>query len=152
LPVRDLKLIDFFTKGRNNRMKKFAKVTLAVLIFLIICAFITTNMLTPGAKTKTAYAGKTTRKAPQTTNGRDSVTYNNVKPNVFNCMKQKLTAAGVQAPQGNEGDLEGYGTKVHFKWDAVTNLTITIKDKPWYISRETITGKIHDFVHACGGN
>ena len=134
-------------------MKKFATVMLAVLILLIVCAFITNNMITQGTKvTKTPIAGKITLKAPLTNNGDGSVTYNNVKPNVFNCMKQKLTAAGVQAPQGNEGDLEGYGTKVHFKWDAVTNLTITIKDKPWYISRETITGKIHDFVHACGGN
>jgi hypothetical protein len=67
-------------------------------------------------------------------------------------MKQKLTEAGVKVPQGNEGDLEGYGTKVHFKWDTATNLTISIKDKPWYASRETITGKIHNFVIACGGN
>jgi hypothetical protein len=134
-------------------MRKFAKVTLAALIFMIICAFITTNMLTPGAKvTKTAYAGKTAVKAPPTNNGHDSITYNSVKPNVFSCMKQRLTEAGVQVPQGNEGDLEGYGTKVHFKWDGMANLTITVKDKPWYISRETITGKIHDFVLACGGN
>lgn len=138
-------------------MKKFSKVTLAALTLLIVFAFITTNVLTPGAKvtknpTAGKTAGKTAQKAPPTNNGHDSVTYNNVKPDVFNCMKQKLTEAGVQVPQGNEGDLEGYGTKVHIKWDNVTNLTITIKDKPWYISRETITGKIHDFVIACGGN
>jgi hypothetical protein len=70
---------------------------------------------------------------------------------MFNCMKQKLAAVDVKVPDNNEGDLEGYGTKIHFKWDGVTNLTISIKDKPWYVSRETITGKIHDFVIACGG-
>jgi hypothetical protein len=138
-------------------MKEFAKVTLAAITVLIVCGFIITNVLTPGAKlTKTPIAdktaGKTAIKAPPTNNGRDSLTYTNVKPEVFNYMKQKLTQAGVQVPQGNEGDLEGYGTKIHFKWDGVTNLTLSIKDKPWYISRETITGKIHDFVLACGGN
>jgi hypothetical protein len=67
-------------------------------------------------------------------------------------MKLKLAETGVQVPQGNEGDIEGYGTKIHFKWDNATNLNITIKDKPWYISNETITGKITDFVHNCGGS
>lgn len=138
-------------------MKKLAKVTLAAITLLVVCAFITTNILTPGSKlNKVPAAGKTAEKsalkAPPTNNGRDSVTYNNVNQDVFNSMKQKLTEAGVHVPRSNEGDLEGYGTKVHFKWDAVTNLTITIKDKPWYVSRETITGKIRDFVIACGGN
>ena len=134
-------------------MRKFPKVMLAALTLLIVCAFIITNVLTPGAKvTRIPNAGKSALKAPSTNNGRDSVTYSNVKPNVFSCMKQRLTEAGVQVTQGNEGDLEGHGTKVHFKWDGMANLTITIEDKPWYISHVTITGKIHDFVLACGGN
>jgi hypothetical protein len=134
-------------------MRKFPKITLAALTLLIVCAFITTNVLTPDAKvTRIPNAGKSALNAPPTNNGYDSITYNSVKPNVFSCMKQRLTEASVQVPQGNEGDLEGYGTKVHFNWDGLTNLTISIKDKPWYISRETITGKIHDFVLACGGN
>ena len=137
-------------------MKKLTKVMLAVFTLLIVCALLTTNMFNPGAKvTKNPVAGKTTGKSalntPPINNDGDSVTYKDVKPDVFNCMKQKLAAAGVKVPDGNEGDLEGYGAKIHFKWDGVTNLTISIKDKPWYVSRETITGKIHDFVIACGG-
>ncbi len=45
-----------------------------------------------------------------------------------------------------------YGTEIHFKWDNATNLTIMIKNKPLYISNETITGKITEFVHNCGGS
>ena len=133
-------------------MKKNTKVMLAVLTLLIVGALLTTNELNLGAKvTKNPAAGKSALNTPPTNNDRNSISYNNVKPDVFNCMKQKLAAAGVKVPEGNEGDMEGYGTKIHFKWDGVTNLTISIKDKPWYVSRETITGKIHDFVIACGG-
>ena len=67
-------------------------------------------------------------------------------------MKLKLAKAGVQTPQGNDGDIEGYGTKIHFKWDNEANLTIKVMDKPWYISNETIIGKITDFVQNCGGS
>ena len=135
-------------------MKNFLKVVLAASILLIVCVFISTYMLTPEAKVTKAYSsGKTTPKTPPSNSGYDSdaVTYKNVKPEIFNCMKQKLAVVGVQIPQGNEGDIEGHGVKVHFKWDGVTNLTLSVKDKPWYISDGTITGKIHDFVIECGG-
>jgi hypothetical protein len=66
-------------------------------------------------------------------------------------MKQKLAAAGIPVPPGNEGDMEGQGVKAHFKWDGAANLTITITDKPWYASCGMIIGKIQDFVHSCGG-
>jgi len=134
-------------------MKKFKKVLLAAFILLIVCLSTTTYMISPKAKvTRTLPTEKTTIKASPIKNTDGSVTYKNVKPNVFTSMKQKIGEAGVQVPQGKDGDIEGYGTKIHFKWDNATNLTIAIKDKPWYISNETITGKITDFVHNCGGN
>jgi hypothetical protein len=134
-------------------MKKFEKVMLAAFILLIVCLSITTCMLTPKAKViKIPTNGKTTLKTSPNKNADGSVTYNNVKPNVFTSMKLKLAEAGVQVSQGNEGNIEGYGTKIHFKWDNATNLIVSIKDKPWYISNETITGKITDFVHNCGGS
>jgi hypothetical protein len=143
---------DIFTNlEKNDKMKKFAKVLLTVLILLIICVSI--YMITPKAKvTKTYSAGKSTLKASPIKNEDGSVTYKNVKPDVFCCMKRKLSESGVQVPQGNEGDIEGYGTKIHFKRDNETNFTITIKDKPCYISNETIIGKITAFVHDCGGS
>jgi hypothetical protein len=134
-------------------MKKLKKVILAAFILLIVCLLITACLTTPKAKVaKTPIAGKTALKTSPIKNADGSVTYNNVKTNVFISMKLKIAKAGVQVPQGNEGDIDGYGTKIHFKWDNATNLTFTIKDKPWYISNETIIGKITDFVHNCGGS
>lgn len=83
--------------------------------------------------------------------GCDPVTFHNVNPNVFACMKNKLTAAGIPVPPGNEGYMQGQGVKAHFKWDGVANLTITVTDKPWIASCGMVIGKIQDFVHSCGG-
>jgi hypothetical protein len=138
----------------NDKMRNFPKVVLAALILLIVCAFFATDVLTPDSKSSKAYSsGENTPKSPTSNSGSDSgsLTYRNVNPELFNCMKQKLATVGAQIPQGNEGDIEGRGVKVHFKWDGVSNLALSVKDKPWYISQETITGKIHDFVIECGG-
>lgn len=83
--------------------------------------------------------------------GCNPVTYHNVTPNVFICMKSKLAAAGIPVPPGNEGDMQGQGVKAHFSWDGASTLTITITDKPWIVSCGTVIGKIQDFVHSCGG-
>ncbi len=137
---------DYFVE--RWKLNKFEKVLLVAFIVLIVCLSITTYMTTQKAEVgKTLTTDKTALKTSSIMNVDGSVMYNNVKPNVFNSMKQRLTAAGVQVPQGNEGDIEGFDTKIYFKWDNETNLTITIKDKPWYISNETITGKMSDFVH-----
>ena len=83
--------------------------------------------------------------------GCDSVTYHNVTQNVFDCLKKKLENAGIKVPAGNEGEIEGYGVKGHFKWDGATNLTITITSKPLILPCGTIMGKLNDTVHDCGG-
>lgn len=139
----------------NNKMRNFSKVVLAALILLIVSVFFATYVFTPDSKlTKVQSSGENSPKSSTSNSGYDSgsLTYQNVSPEVFNCMKQKLAAVGVQIPQGNEGDIEGHGVKVHFKWDGMSSLTLSVKDKPWYISQETITGKIHGFVLECGGN
>lgn len=139
----------------NDKMRNFPKVVLAALVLLIVCVFFSTYVITPNSKlTKVQSSGETTTKSPTSNGGSDSgsLTYRNVSPEVFNCMKQKLAAVGAQISQGNEGDIEGHGVKVHFKWDGVSNLALSVKDKPWYISQDTITGKIHDFVLECGGS
>ena len=66
--------------------------------------------------------------------GCNPVTYNNIPPDVFTCMKKKLEAAGIHVPPGNSGDMEGSGVKAHFEWDGKKNLTITIIDKPFIVS------------------
>ena len=83
--------------------------------------------------------------------GCDSITYKGVTQDVFNCLKKKLEKAGVKIPAGNEGELEGYGVKGHFKWDGKTTLTVTVTDKPLILPCGMITGKLNETVQACGG-
>lgn len=80
------------------------------------------------------------------------ITFHNVTPDVFNCMKKKLEAYGIKVPSGNSGDLEGNGVKAHFSWDGEKNLTIQVNEKPWYASCGMVSGKLHDFVHECHGS
>ncbi|KKG15222.1 hypothetical protein EO98_15515 [Methanosarcina sp. 2.H.T.1A.6] len=82
--------------------------------------------------------------------GCNPVTFHNVTPNVFNCMKQKLESAGLHVPSGNSGEISGSGVVADFNWDGTANLTITVKSKPFIVSCDTVTGKIQDFVHQCG--
>jgi hypothetical protein len=134
-------------------MNKFEKMLLVAFTSLIVCLLITTCLTTPKAKISgTPIDGKVALKTSPIKNADGSVTYTNVNATVFASMKQELAKAGIQVPQGNEGSIEKYGAKIHFKWDNATNLTITIKEKPRYISDKTIVEKTTDFVHACGGS
>jgi len=133
-------------------MNKLEKTMLVAFAFVIVCLLITTCLTTPKAKISgTPIDGRTALKTSPIKNADGSVTYTNVNTTVFASMKQKLAQAGVEVPQGNEGDIEKYDAKVHFKWDNSTNFTVTIKEKPLYISDKTIIEKITDFVHDCGG-
>ena len=67
-------------------------------------------------------------------------------------MKNKLESAGIHVPAGNEGEIEGYGVKGHFKWDGVTKLTVTVTDKPLILPCSTITGIFNSAIHDCGGS
>ena len=133
-------------------MNKLEKIMLVAFAFLIIYLLITTCVSIPKAKVpQVSSDGKAALKTSPIKNADGSVTYTNVNTTVFASMKQKLAKAGVQVPQGNEGDIEKYDAKVHFKWDNSTNFTVAIKEKPLYISDKTIIAKITDFVHDCGG-
>jgi len=77
------------------------------------------------------------------------VTYHNITPDVFECMKKKLIDSGIHVPQGNSGDMEGSGVIAHFEWDGKSNLIITIKKKPFITSCGFVIGKIEDFVDDC---
>ena len=84
--------------------------------------------------------------------GCDPITYNNVTQSVFDCLKNTLKNAGINVPAGNEGEIEGYGVKGHFKWDGATTLTVIITDKPLILPCGVIIGKFNDTVHDCGGS
>lgn len=79
------------------------------------------------------------------------VTYH-ITSDVFECMKKKFKDAGIQVPQGNNGDMEGSGVIAHFEWDGKSNLIITIKKKPIIASCGYVIGKIEEFVNECNGS
>ena len=79
------------------------------------------------------------------------VTYHHVTPEVFKCMKNKLIDMGIHGSDSNSGHISGHGVEADFSWDGKSDLTITITDKPAFISCGIIIGNIHDIVHECHG-
>jgi hypothetical protein len=67
-------------------------------------------------------------------------------------MKKKLQEAGISVPSGNIGELSGSGIVADFEWDGQSNLTITIKEKPFIVSCEVAAMKIKQFVRKCHGS
>jgi hypothetical protein len=84
--------------------------------------------------------------------GCDPITYHNITKNVFDSLKNTIVSAGIKVPEGNEGEIEGYGVKGHFKWDGASNLTVTVIDKPLVLPCGIITGRFNDAVQNAGGS
>ncbi|HOW14859.1 MAG: hypothetical protein QUS12_02320 [Methanosarcina sp.] len=80
------------------------------------------------------------------------ITFRNVPPDTFKCMKKKLQEAGITVPSGNRGELSGSGIVADFEWDGQSNLTITITEKPFIVSCEVAAMKIKQFVRQCHGS
>lgn len=80
------------------------------------------------------------------------IKFHNVSPEVFNCMKKKLQEVDIHVPPGNIGELSGSGIVADFEWDGQSNLTITIKEKPFIVSCEVAAMKIKQFVRKCHGS
>lgn len=81
-----------------------------------------------------------------------ALTFHNVSPAAFKCMKKKLQDMSIHVPQGNRGELSGQGIAADFEWDGESKLTITIKKKPFVVSYETVAWKIGEFVKECHGS
>jgi hypothetical protein len=80
------------------------------------------------------------------------ITFCNVQPDTFECMKKKLEDAGIQTPPGNKGKLLGMGIVADFEWDGKCNLTILIKEKPFFVSCELAESQIKQFIIECCGS
>ncbi|WP_048178844.1 hypothetical protein [Methanosarcina siciliae] len=80
------------------------------------------------------------------------IMFHNVPHDTFNCMKKKLQGAGISVPPGNRGELSGSGVVADFEWDGQSNLTITITEKPFIVSCDTVARKIKSFVKECHGS
>jgi hypothetical protein len=80
------------------------------------------------------------------------LTFHNISPAAFRCMKKKLQDMDIHVPPGNKGKLSGQGVAADFKWDGESELTITITKKPFIVSYETVAFKMKDFVKECHGS
>jgi hypothetical protein len=79
------------------------------------------------------------------------ITFVNVTPDAFECMKNTLQNYGIDVPPGNEGEISERGVTGSFEWDGKSILTITIKEKPSWISCETADERVILFVDECKG-
>ena len=58
--------------------------------------------------------------------------------------EEKASGAGISVPSGNRGELSGSGIVADFEWDGQSNLTITIKEKPFIVSCEAAAMRINN--------
>jgi hypothetical protein len=79
----------------------------------------------------------------------EPITFSNVPPDTFNCMKSQLIDYGINVPSGNSGELSGHGITGNFVWDEESKLTIQITKKPRFISCGTADNEIGKFVQEC---
>lgn len=80
------------------------------------------------------------------------ITFRNISPDTFNCMKKKLQDYGIHVPPVNKGELSGAGIMANFEWDEESALTITIKERPFFVSCELAASKLKQFVVECNGS
>ncbi len=79
----------------------------------------------------------------------EPVTFHNVPPDTFECMKNQLIDHGINVPPGNNGELSGHGIHAHFVWDGKSKLTIQITNRPVFISCGRADSEIGKFVQEC---
>ena len=80
-----------------------------------------------------------------------SIKFLKVTPKSFECMKKKLQDYGINVPPGNRGELSGQGVTADFEWDGRSVLTITVKEKPNFITCDAADEKLIMFVDKCKG-
>jgi hypothetical protein len=81
-----------------------------------------------------------------------TITFHNISPAAFKCMKKKLEDSSIHVPPGNKGELSGQGIVADFEWDGQSKLIITIKKKPFIVTYEIVASRIRDFVKECHGS
>ena len=85
------------------------------------------------------------------TEGCQGISFKNVTPEVFSCMKEKLQNYGIEVSPGDSGVLEGNGIVAHFIWDGEANLLIEIKERSLNTYCGQVSGKLRSFVRECQG-
>lgn len=82
----------------------------------------------------------------------EELTFSDVTPETFECMKSQLQEYGINVPPGNEGELSGQGITANFEWDGRSELTIRITEKPFFVSCSTAEQELAKFVEECKGS
>ena len=82
----------------------------------------------------------------------EPITFSNVPPDTFECMKKQLQDYGIDVPPGNSGELSGHGIVGNFVWDGESKLTIQITNKPVFVSCGVADNEIGKFVQKCQGS
>lgn len=73
----------------------------------------------------------------------EPIILNDITPKLFDDIKGKLSSFGVNLPEGPRGSVDKMGFKANFEWEEATaTLTITILDKPFYITCSMIEERI----------
>lgn len=85
------------------------------------------------------------------TEGCQGISFKNVTPEVFSCLKKKLRNYGIEVSSGDSGVLEGNGVIAHFNWDGDANLFIEIKERSQNTYCGQVSGKLRSFVRECQG-
>ena len=85
------------------------------------------------------------------TEGCQGISFTNVTPDVFSCMKKKLQKYGIEVSPGNSGVIEGNGLVAHFNWDGEANLLIEIKERSLNTYCGQVSGKFRSFMRDCQG-
>lgn len=85
------------------------------------------------------------------TEGCQGISFKNVTPEVFSCLKKKLRNYGIEVSSGDSGVLEGNGVIAHFNWDGDANLLIEIKERSQNTYCGQVSGKLRSFVRECQG-
>jgi hypothetical protein len=82
----------------------------------------------------------------------ESITFLNVPPDTYDCMKKQLQDYGIYVPVANYGVLSSNGVVAFFEWDEESILTVRIIQKPSFVSCETAANEITKFVEECHGS
>jgi hypothetical protein len=82
----------------------------------------------------------------------DTITFSNVPPHTFECMKTGLQNYGIHVPPGNSGELSGHGIVGNFVCDGESKLTLQITNKPIFVSCRVADSEIEKFVRECQGS
>jgi hypothetical protein len=76
-------------------------------------------------------------------------TFTGITQSRFDCLVQKATASGISLA-GNAGEASKDGVTIRWLFDPVAQtLELQCVSAPFFLSCETINGKIHDLVDSC---